>query len=422
MTAIAPQSSPAFPQPLAIEVTHCREVILHAAQGFSHHPVPTKPGTPEEREDQARLMALFRRELALLSVLTARTELLIQRQGLQPLEPERFKAGSEPAIAYNAVGLQLVVLFKYIRDAVAHLERGNAKGSLKLRVYVDRTLNNYKYTPVFGFLVNRFLDFYYADSAPLKVISGLALTTTVACTLIAVGLFGSSAIRRDTSTLDGQIAQLEIQIADSRANLRRTTGLEIDAQGRITGTVPNPDYATMGLASAVGAQVRDLRSADTQADIEQLLGASTQLVSLRAQRELQRADEKLLFLLLLVAASGMLGSAISILLRIDDFDQPEDHHERPSYVLPIFIGAFKPIIGLSFGLLLFAIMNSGIIPLKIDEDNVQGRQEEFFFCAIAFTVGFSERLARDVIKKAETFILGDAEPPSLPPEERNNRS
>jgi len=421
MTAIAPQ--PAYaPQPLAEEAARCREAILHASQGFSHHHQPNK--SPAASEEHARLLTLFRRELALLSVLTARVELLIQRKGLQPLAASEAKANREGAIAYNVTGLQLVILFKYIRDAVAHLERGNAKASLKLRVYVDRTLNNYKYSPLLGFAINRFLDFYYADSAPLKVISGLAFTTTVACTLIAVGLFGSSAIRRGTSGLDAQIAQLETQIADTQASLQASTGLEVDPQGRIIGTVSSPNYADMGLASAVGAQARELRSTQTQADIERLSVANTQLANLRAQRELQRADEKLLFLLLLVAASGMLGSAISILLRIDDFDSKDDYYERPSYVLPIFIGAFKPIIGVSFGLLLFAIMNSGIIPLKIDEDNIEGRQEEFFFCAIAFTVGFSERLARDVIKKAEIFILGDSEPPSLPPETRddgNNR-
>ncbi|NJL03153.1 MAG: hypothetical protein HC838_03325 [Spirulinaceae cyanobacterium RM2_2_10] len=425
MTAIAPQSLAYALQPLAEEVERCREALLHASQGFSHHQLQSKlPPNPGEIEEHARLLTLFRRELALLSVLTARTELMIQRRGLQPLMGNGTKEGHGVATPYNATGLELAVLFKYIRDAVGHLERGNAKASLKLRVYVDRTLNNYKYTPFFGFFINRFLDFYYSDSAPLKVFSGLAFTTTVACTLIAVGLFGSSAVRRGTSVLDGQIEQLEMQIADLQASIQRSTGLEVDAQGRIIGTVSSQEYDGLGLASAVGAQASELRSSQTQADIEALSLTNVQLASLRSQRAVEVADEKLLFLLLLVAASGLLGSAISILLRIDSFDRQDDRYERPSYVLPIFIGAFKPIIGLSFGLLLFAIMNSGIIPLKIDEESAEGRQEEFFFCAIAFTVGFSERLARDVVKKAEVFILGNSEPPTLPPEapaERNNR-
>ena len=73
-------------------------------------------------------------------------------------------------------------------------------------------------------------------------------------------------------------------------------------------------------------------------------------------------------------------------------------------VIPFLIGAFKPVIGASFGIFMYALISSGLVPLNTNPTNATGRKEELFYFAIAFTVGFSERLAKDVIARAETTV------------------
>jgi hypothetical protein len=103
-----------------------------------------------------------------------------------------------------------------------------------------------------------------------------------------------------------------------------------------------------------------------------------------------------------VGASGALGSVVSILIRLKEFDV--EFREILDPVIPFLIGAFKPIIGASFGVFMYTLISSGLIPLDTNPTEATGRKEELFYFAIAFTVGFSERLAKDVIARAETTV------------------
>lgn len=147
--------------------------------------------------------------------------------------------------------------------------------------------------------------------------------------------------------------------------------------------------------------------------------------------------------ILWVAAAGTLGSIVSILIRVIDQFNGKEYKDR---LTPFFLGFFKPVIGAAFGVLFLAIYNSEIVSLPFanrvnqtialtppnppnaaagtppngtptltgtgdtaiarwtqleQRANTQARQEIFFLFAIAFVVGFSERLAKDTISKID---------------------
>lgn len=100
----------------------------------------------------------------------------------------------------------------------------------------------------------------------------------------------------------------------------------------------------------------------------------------------------------LVTIMGMFGSIVSIMLRIRDYEG-----NRGEYASTLFITGFtKPLIGAMFSLFILTVISSGILPLdyEIIEDKAF-----YFFAAISFITGFSERFARDIIAKTEVAII-----------------
>jgi hypothetical protein len=109
-----------------------------------------------------------------------------------------------------------------------------------------------------------------------------------------------------------------------------------------------------------------------------------------------------------VALAGALGSIISILIRLEEY---KDSDYKGSSA-PILVGFAKPLIGTAFGLFLFTIINSNILPIIKVPDSVGTPQQSsdiryYFFFSVAFMVGFSERLAKDIIERTEDSILPD---------------
>ncbi len=100
---------------------------------------------------------------------------------------------------------------------------------------------------------------------------------------------------------------------------------------------------------------------------------------------------------ILVGVVGGVGSIVSMLVRIEDFDNQEAEHRA----ILFFTGFFKPIIGIASALFVVTILEAGLIPLAIE--NVD--QRTFFFLALAFVAGFSERLASDIVAQAEAKVL-----------------
>ncbi len=106
-------------------------------------------------------------------------------------------------------------------------------------------------------------------------------------------------------------------------------------------------------------------------------------------------------MIILIVFTGALGSAVSIVIRIQDFSSLMNVDN----LVLFFIGFFKPIVGASFALFIFTITKSGIIPLVIDPG-----KELYFFLALAFVSGFSERFAQDIAKETERkFANGSKE-------------
>ncbi|MDQ7089781.1 MAG: hypothetical protein Q9M50_03940 [Methylococcales bacterium] len=97
-----------------------------------------------------------------------------------------------------------------------------------------------------------------------------------------------------------------------------------------------------------------------------------------------------------VALFGAIGSIVSIMVRIQDFLTVG---VKDRFIL-YFTGAFKPLIGMAFALFLLALIKSGWVPLDIKPET-----ENYFFMAIAFIAGFSERFARDIVDNIETQII-----------------
>jgi hypothetical protein len=101
-------------------------------------------------------------------------------------------------------------------------------------------------------------------------------------------------------------------------------------------------------------------------------------------------------LLILVATVGAVGSAVSIMVRIQDFESFKN--TNPSILF--LTGFFKPIIGMTFALFVFVTLNSGLIPVTIVTEN-----EQYFYAALAFVSGFSERFAQDIATRTEETIV-----------------
>lgn len=95
-----------------------------------------------------------------------------------------------------------------------------------------------------------------------------------------------------------------------------------------------------------------------------------------------------------VIVFGALGSIISILLRINDFEEHFDVGGRVVY----FTGVIRPIIGAVFALIVFLIINSDLIGVPIDREGVKINSLGII---IAFISGFSERFAPAILLAAE---------------------
>lgn len=111
-----------------------------------------------------------------------------------------------------------------------------------------------------------------------------------------------------------------------------------------------------------------------------------------------------------VALAGALGSIISILIRLEQY-KDSDHKASSA---PILVGFAKPLIGTAFGLFLFTLINSNILPIiKVpipESGSTEQRNSDiryYFFFSVAFIIGFSERLAKDIIERTEDTILPD---------------
>ncbi|MDB9428490.1 hypothetical protein PN482_06075 [Microcystis aeruginosa CS-555/01A07] len=113
--------------------------------------------------------------------------------------------------------------------------------------------------------------------------------------------------------------------------------------------------------------------------------------------------------LILILMTGTLGGAVSLLTRLQDFDNPKNQ-KYDDDLLPFIIGLTKPILGGSFAFFILLILNSSISPLQIRTDNGNKGNDTYLYglLTMAFVAGFSERLIPDLINQVEEKVTVEA--------------
>ncbi|MEB3340798.1 hypothetical protein [Okeania sp.] len=74
--------------------------------------------------------------------------------------------------------------------------------------------------------------------------------------------------------------------------------------------------------------------------------------------------------------AGAIGSIISILSRLSNYQQSEEDYQYQDSIIPILVGFYKPLIGGTFGILIFAVLQGRIIPITFGELDNETRQEQ----------------------------------------------
>jgi hypothetical protein len=111
--------------------------------------------------------------------------------------------------------------------------------------------------------------------------------------------------------------------------------------------------------------------------------------------------DPMLFIGSLIA--GSLGATMSVLIRMSGGKFDVNHEIGREYVSNL--GLARPYIGAVFALLLYFTVQGGMLDqVKVPEP---GQGEFAFYVAAAFAIGFSERFAKEIVRKAEAGAGGD---------------
>lgn len=104
-----------------------------------------------------------------------------------------------------------------------------------------------------------------------------------------------------------------------------------------------------------------------------------------------------------VIGAGALGGIISILARMKDIALVNQWKDPKSYPTVLFFtGFFKPLLGMAFAVFVYAVLNTGL--LEINSSIIGDNNGFWFYFALAFLSGFSERFAPDVAEKIENVV------------------
>ena len=230
----------------------------------------------------------------------------------------------------------------------------------EFRINLAKEINNDRYF-LWGHILNGFSYIYSVKSVPFKIFLGLSMTTFLS--IIALK-FSAQEIYQFDDNLQQQYSQKEALISKPLP------------QANSPVPIPSSSYS------------------------EQLKSPSDTI----------NPNRHIFYGLVYAATAGVLGSVASILLRIIDFR--DQKYDDP--LIPFFIGFFKPLIGLIFGIFIFSLISSDTL-IKIDFMITQDQnssslitnkaRQDLFIFSCAFLVGFSERFASDLVKKTESGLI-----------------
>ena len=239
----------------------------------------------------------------------------------------------------------------------------------RIRLDIERVIYRQEYS-IFGFISNLFMHVYRSKSVKIKIACGLLVSTGFATLALS-----SVLIPKSLHTIANSFLVQEVKASTNNA-LPHTPDLK-----------PEVKFAQTDL-NLIQENRKELN---------------------QPNQELEKKSANDFRDIIFVLASGTLGGVVSILTRLEKFNAQEFQNAQDTDpAVPFFVGAFKPIIAACFGLLIFALIQSNIVTIKgITTDEQDLREKTFFVCAIAFIIGFSERLAQDVIRKTEDTVVGD---------------
>jgi hypothetical protein len=103
--------------------------------------------------------------------------------------------------------------------------------------------------------------------------------------------------------------------------------------------------------------------------------------------------------------AGTMGAFISVLMRMSSNSFRVDYEVGRSTIRRL--GSFRPFIGAIFGMVLFFVLQSGLLSVK----DTTPTEQFFYYGSLAFLAGFNERFTNVILGKAESTIgatLGDS--------------
>jgi len=99
---------------------------------------------------------------------------------------------------------------------------------------------------------------------------------------------------------------------------------------------------------------------------------------------------------------GALGAMVSVMMRMTRDRLNLNYETNRRQILEV--GAFRPVIGIVFGLFLYFVLASGIFHVEAPSDHAT---QFYFYTVFAFIAGFSERFAQDMLRRAEGTLASE---------------
>ncbi len=198
----------------------------------------------------------------------------------------------------------------------------------------------------------------------------------------------SAEISVELGTLSAIQAEIEGEL---RSNVNRVVEADaLDVTGEAAEETGNvPDSTDDPAAPEVsGDKTKAEKEADAKA--KALLDAASRLT-----------DTSFPFFWLAISM-GALGSTVSVIVRANTFIHQAQETDNDLFLT----GFFRPFVGMSFAIFCVALVEAGIFSGLVDVTKREDANRTYFYVAIAFVAGFSERLVRDVVIKTEDTLAG----------------